>query len=259
MKKILSILLSILMIFAFGAISVSADENLDVSFDLEMQTGASIRLGNETGIRFYTKLTDDDIQRISALRNAGYKVELGTMIAPADVIPGEYVAGTTYKANLSLGSTGALTLDTVMNGYMKNYKNVVVPVARTYAVVEFKATDYYYEGEFKGFVGSIVNIKKGYEHSNYDTTQITSYSKDSGNITRNFIGRGYIKVTDLEGNETISYAAYVNDAVSNHSRSLKTVAGALKNDTTQSALYAQYKAIIDDWASASKIEYSPIY
>ncbi|MGN0173296.1 MAG: hypothetical protein ACI39F_02550, partial [Acutalibacteraceae bacterium] len=161
-----------------------------------MKDGASIRLNNVNGIRFYTEV---DTDKVDSLRSAGYTVELGTLIAPADNIQDKELS---------------FALET-----------------GKYVDVKFNSATYYTEGEFTGIVGSLVNIK--------DT-----------NITRDFAGRGYVKVTDTEGNETITYADYASNDVLNNTRSLQTVATALKNDTSDTAqtLYQNHKAMVDAWA-----------
>lgn len=52
-----------------------------------MLTGASIRLNDKNGVRFYTNV---DKEAIAALQADGYTVELGTIIAPSDKIDGDF-------------------------------------------------------------------------------------------------------------------------------------------------------------------------
>ncbi|MGN0172980.1 MAG: GDSL-type esterase/lipase family protein, partial [Acutalibacteraceae bacterium] len=127
-----------------NSIELTKIADVDLSVTTAMVSGASIRLGGINGIRFYTKV---DTAKIAALRSAGYTVELGTLIAPADNIK-----DTELSFNLETGK---------------------------YVDVKFNSTTYYTDGEFSGIVGSLVNIK--------DT-----------NITRDFVGRGYVKVTDKD-------------------------------------------------------------
>lgn len=91
--------------------------------DISMSDGASIRLGDVNGLRFYT---DIDIDKVNSLINDGYTVEVGTLIAPIDI-------ATSYK-------------DMVLEN-SSNLVNVKYNV---------KHLGSYYD---KGFVGSIVNIK----------------------------------------------------------------------------------------------------
>ena len=79
MKKIISLIVVVLMIFA--AMSISAIAEVDTTIDLQMINGAAIRINEQNGIRFYAEV---DTAKVEELRNAGYKVELGMLIAPKD-------------------------------------------------------------------------------------------------------------------------------------------------------------------------------
>ncbi|MEE1025218.1 MAG: cellulase family glycosylhydrolase, partial [Acutalibacteraceae bacterium] len=165
----------------------------DGVISLEMLSGASIRLNNELGIRFYT---DVDPDKVTELRKAGYTVELGTLITAVDLMNGEEL---TFNASYQISD------------------------------VPFTSSTYYTEPGFEGIVGSLVSIK--------DT-----------NITREFVGRGYAKVTK-DGVTNIYYASYADDDISNNTRSLQTVAKALKNDTdVYNSLYYVYQQKVDAWS-----------
>ncbi|MGN0174064.1 MAG: hypothetical protein ACI39F_06455, partial [Acutalibacteraceae bacterium] len=175
---------------------------VDPNVDCSMVSGASIRLGDINGIRFYTTV---DTAKIAALRSAGYTVELGTLIAPADNIQ-----DTELSFNLEAGK---------------------------YVDVKFNSATYYTEGEFTGIVGSLAKIK-------------------DENIAKDFVGRGYVKVTDTKGNETITYADYAKgnnevSSVANNTRSLAYVANAYKADGNSGygSLDQEIKDLIDNWAS----------
>lgn len=174
-------------------IKTKSENAVDVSAVL----GASIRLNEKNGIRFYTNV---DKEKIASLKADGYTVELGTLISPADLV-----------------TDGELTFDLETNKYID---------------VKFTSSKYYSETDFSGVVGSIVNIKEE-------------------NISRDFVGRGYAKVSK-NGETEIYYADYVEGSVANHSRSLKTVSKALINDSSESAqsLYEAYKELIDKWANS---------
>lgn len=155
-----------------------------------MKSGASIRLGAVNGIRFYTMVDTDRLSELKSI--AGNTVEMGTLIAPADLISGEL----THNLDES--------------------KFVDVP---------YDSDTFFENGNT--FVGSVVSIKEY-------------------NIGRKFIGRGYIKVSN--GYNVTYYYAEQND----NERSLKSVASALKNDSTTQGmtLYNAYKTLIDEWAQA---------
>ena len=90
---------------------------------LQMRSGASIRINDKTGIRFYSFVNSNSI---SALRELGAEVTLGTLIAPEDFIENE---------NLSFEMGNGKFVDVV-----------------------FDSEEYYSESGFVGIVGSIVNV-----------------------------------------------------------------------------------------------------
>lgn len=188
MKRFLSF--SVVLIMILTALSFGAVAEVDTTIEMNMMQGASIRLNEKNGIRFYAQI---DTEKVDALRDAGYTVELGTIIAPKDLLKN---ADNTYQD---------LTFDLDSSKYV---------------TVEFNANKYYEENTFVGIVGSIVNIK---ENAN-------NYSYDNGNKARPYVGRAYAIVTDKSGNKTISYANYYNNNFSNNARSIYQLASAFKND-----------------------------
>ncbi|MBQ4155396.1 MAG: hypothetical protein IJD90_01170, partial [Clostridia bacterium] len=115
MKKIISLMVAVLMIFA--TMSISATAEVDTSIDLQMLSGASIRINEPNGIRFYSVV---DTEKVQSLREAGYTVELGTLIAPKDKLK----SGNVYEE---------LTFD-----------------AQKFVDVKFKSKTYYQESGFYG-------------------------------------------------------------------------------------------------------------
>ncbi len=158
---------------------------------VSMKAGASIRLNNQNGIRFYTTVDTEKLAELKAVE--GNTVELGTLIAPADLVTDE-LTHEIGKAN--------------------------------FIDVKYVADEYYEENTF---VGSIVAIKKA-------------------NYGRAFIGRGYVKVTDADGEVTYYYATQ-ND----NSRSVKAIASAYIADesSTYSSLAENVKNLVDSWAAAA--------
>ena len=190
-------------IYTTAGTPVTPTEPVDeLAVDVEMVSGASIRLNNLTGIRFYTNV---DTDKIAALIAGGATVEMGTLIAPTNLI-------------------GENELDFNLNS---DY----------YLDIPYTYDSYYQEGSFEGIVGSIVNIK-----------ETTVANPTSGNITRDFVGRGYVKVT-YNDETVISYADYASGNIDNNTRSLAQVSFLLKNDPNQTALYNAHKADVDRWAS----------
>lgn len=99
-----------------------------------------------------------------------------------------------------------------------------------YAVVPYTAENYYADDTgFEGVVGSVVNIK-------------------ADNVPKEFVGRGYVKVTKGD-KTTISYADYYGDDVANNTRSIRYIAQQLQADTdSYNALSDDKKAIVDGYA-----------
>ncbi|MBQ4155187.1 MAG: hypothetical protein IJD90_00070, partial [Clostridia bacterium] len=161
-----------------------------------MLCGASIRLSNVNGIRFYTQV---DTEKIESLRKAGYTIKLGTLIGPKDLIGED------------------LDFNDVISGKAVDIK--------------FESNEYYVEGDFKGVVGSIANIKEK-------------------NISRNYVGRGYIEITDADGVSTMLYASYENENINNNSRSLQYISKAIIADERESSqlIYEKYRELIDAWS-----------
>lgn len=100
-------------------ITLSEKSESSDKIEVSMQSGASIRLNSKKGIRFYTTV---NTAQIAKLRAEGKTVTLGTIIAPEDLIEGEF---THEDAHVD---------------------------------VKYEATEYYAENTI---VGSIVNIKEG--------------------------------------------------------------------------------------------------
>ena len=166
--------------------------------DVKMLPGASMKLNVATGLRFYTQI---DIEKINALQSEGAVISMGTLIAPENLLNGE-----------------ELTLDIPEN----NRLNVSYEIG-------LERNLWFEEGNFKGMVGSIANIKEK-------------------NMNRRFVGRGYVTVTLGDVTKTV-YADYANGDVVNNTRTISFVANAFKNDDNSVDLYEQYKDIVDEIAA----------
>lgn len=152
-----------------------------------MVTGASLRIGTVNGIRFITNV---NAEAIDAVTQAGYTVEMGTLIAPTN----------------RLGSD-ALTFDLNSN----NYVDVPTP-------------GFYADNKIAGSIK--VNLDK--------------------NISREFIGRGYVRVLDGEDVVGTFYATQSDNA-----RSLSTLAAAAVADNNfYPLLNDTQKALVSSWANA---------
>ena len=181
---------------------------VNVSTDVK----ASIRMNQVNGIRFYTTV---DTDKIAALEADGATVEMGTLIAPKDLLDGT-----------------ELTLD------LANLETPKAVNVKYQARNEDGTVKYYTEDGFSGIVGTIANIKE----SN------TAYSATSGNITRDFVARGYVKVTK----GTDEYVSYADVDLSQSGRSLKTIAAATIGTAFYEGLSSDLQAKVDAWANAVK-------
>lgn len=189
---------------------ITVNDNIDFTTisigSVSMQKGASIRLGEINGIRFYTKVDATAIENVK--NNYSAVISKGTLITPEDLCENE---------DLTLTAS---------------FKNIDVKYE----------SELYYESNI--FVGSIVGIKN-----------TSSFSETSGNLAREFIGRGYVTVTIGDYSKTI-YADYNSNNSSNNTRSLAYVAYQYKNDESSgySELSENLKTFVDQWAELKNNE-----
>lgn len=184
-----------------------------VSVSIQAVKGASLRLVR-SGRNGIRFYTKVDAERVKKMQQKGYEIELGTIISSLDLLTDKEL---TFES-------GVQVID-----------------------VKYTAKDsdgnfvYYQDGDT--FVGSISNIKE----------DSTTWSATSGNITREFVGRGYIKLTK-DGETTTLYADYADGDIKNHARSLQYIANAYKQDETSnySSLGDDLKVLVDKWASSVK-------
>ena len=170
--------------YVFENITESVDlESVTLSFS--MLSGASFRYNTPSGIRFYS---DVDTDLIEKLREDGASIEVGTLIAPKDYLDDKEL---TFESGV------------------------------TYALVKYESNVWYENDDFKGIIGSIVNIKEC-------------------NLNREFVGRGYIKFTQDGVTKTI-YANYDNNDIKNNSRSICYIANQvmIHNANTLPLEYAE--------------------
>ena len=187
--------------------NIPSDETL-MSVSALMEKGASIRLGEYNGIRFYTTVDKDKIEQ---LKLDGYTIQMGTLIAPADLLENN-------ELTFNLDKT-------------------------KFVDVKYTSNNYYTDSTgFSGIVGSIVNIKENN----------SSWSTASGNITRKFVGRGYVKVTK-DDTTVISYANYYDNDIKQNTRSLRSVSLSLQDNSSEyNSLEEAIKNKVNYWAEAQK-------
>ena len=154
------------------------------SISIETNVSASIRLNEKTGIRFYTEI---DNAQIEALKADGYTVELGTLIAPKDLIENE----------LTFESSSYLDVEYTAKNQDGSFK-------------------YYTEDGFTGVVGSIVKIQeknlardfvgRGYVKLTKDGVTTIVYSNSVSTRSAKFIATKIIAVEGWENNYTSEQA-----------------------------------------------------
>ena len=150
-----------------------------VKLSLSTLSTASMRLNssevanNVSGIRFYTEV-DEDV--VSTLKDNGFEIELGTLIAP--------------KKYFGIKPTTDLKFD-VDFGKTVNY-----------ATVPYMSDTYFYDGEFSGIVGSIRNIKENHAIWNFVGR---GYAKVSYNGIEKIV---YATGKDQLPERSICYIAY---------------------------------------------------
>lgn len=160
--------------------TVEATEDLNLTSvtvgSVAMLEGASMRLNNSTGLRYYTKV---DAEKIAALRAMGDTVKMGTLIAPEDL----------------LGDT-PLTFEDA---------KVYAPGVTDYNCMEVKytATEYFQGGNT--FVGTISNIKEGNINRQFIGRGYVTVTL--GDITKTFYG-DYSNNDISNHKRSIGYIAY---------------------------------------------------
>lgn len=84
---------------------------------------------------------------------------------------------------------------------------------------------------------------------NYIVGSIVGISEK--NVTRNYVGRGYIQVTQ-NGSTTVYYADHYENSIANNSRSIAEIAYRYAHDEDKSAaalaLYNDNQSLVDSWA-----------
>lgn len=147
---------------SYGELTTDVEfTGVDLSFSMVL--GASIRLNEATGIRFYSAVDTDLIDR---LRAKGATVEMGTLIAPTDII-GE-----------------------------KDFTKEIGTESTDYTDVKYTSESWFQHKGFKGLVGSIVDIKtsnlnryyvgRGYISIKFGNTDKTIYADYyNGSISNN--------------------------------------------------------------------------
>ena len=158
-------------------IDIEGDLNLTTLYvDLSMRKGASMRLNEQTGLRFYTNL---DENQISSIETLGATVEMGTIIAHKNNIKG-------YDVTLETPET--------VNGKL------------TYLTVPYNhKIGYYTEDSFSGVVGSLTNVKD--KNTNVDFIGRGYVKVTKGDFSKT-IYADYVDGNVYNHSRSIGYIAY---------------------------------------------------
>ena len=156
-------------LFAGQKVQIESDTSFNiVRLTINMMKGASMRMNEQTGIRFYSQIDTDLITALrNAARNAGATISLGTIISKKSII-GE-------------------------QEFTKDISSQLVDIK--YIDVKYEAETWYSEDEFTGMVGSILNIKesnyneefvgRGYVTVTYGDVSTTVYADYAGDSISN--------------------------------------------------------------------------
>lgn len=194
-----------------GVALANADEKGTKTFDdiaLTMAKGASMRIGTdenftETGLRFTMQVSKTDYTQLNA--DLYESIEWGMLIAPVESVKAaEFNAENLFGANAKY----VFNEETAAEGKyaaINVTETALTPASETNLKID-NADNYYV---FSGYMHTI----------------------KAGNLTRGFVGRGYVKYT-VKGEETPQYkfAEYFGGDIENNTRSAYYVAAKYVSD-----------------------------
>lgn len=175
-----------------------------------MENGASTRNSNN-GLRFTMSVSESkwtELQNYIGADKVYSSVTFGMVIVPAD-----YVASKPLTVENLFGNSAVYYLmEKETDGSWKAYNGSLTPI---FHLTGNSLTNY----QFKG---SIVNL-------------------EDWNITRNFVGLGYVKYVENDGDEGYVLADYYGGDIANNTRSIYQVAkSAYEADNTRTQLKTNY-------------------
>ena len=188
--------------FSFGAMSLEKAVAEETAFDvakIEMIQGASVRYyadaatEAESGIRFSSVIKSDNYTALEAMEKDSVKVSYGMLIAPYSYFDtyGEFNAATVFG----------------INGEKKyTWEGETVAEGATYTKIAHVTYD-----------ELIASTQEGYEDCHEINGSLIKIKDE--NLTREFVGRGYIKYETAEG-VSYKFADYHNNSVENNVRSI---------------------------------------
>ena len=225
--SLFALLAIICTVISFGAFSISkvnANETFDFNtVKIQMIDGASVRYysesttAEESGIRFSSAISSTEYEALEALENETVKVSYGMLIAPYDYIK-------------DIGEFNVATVFGVDGEKKYTWEGETVEEGATYTKIAHvtydtltKSTQPDYE-DYHEIRGSLINILET-------------------NLTREFIGRGYIKYEIAEG-VTYKFAGYNEESIENNVRSIVYV----------SQLAIEAGDVASDWVRENYVE-----
>ena len=238
-KKVSVVAFSIIggIAFSCGATTVmqevSASNDVFENAQVQMISGASVRYykgetddatNEESGIRFSAVINSEVYNELEALENETVKVSYGMVIAPY-----EYVKNHEFNEATLFGVNG----DKVYT-----WEGETVAEGTTYQKIAHVTYDTIIASEVEGYVGyheikgSILKIK-------------------AENLTKEFVGRGYVKYEYEEENgaKAVKYkfASYENGKVENNARSIAYVSQVAieKGDAAADFVKKQYVSKVE--------------
>lgn len=238
-KKVSVVAFSIIggIAFSCGATTVmqevSASNDVFENAQVQMISGASVRYykgetddatNEESGIRFSAVINSEVYNELEALENETVKVSYGMVIAPY-----EYVKNHEFNEATLFGVNG----DKVYT-----WEGETVAEGTTYQKIAHVTYDTIIASKVEGYVGyheikgSILKIKPE-------------------NLTKEFVGRGYVKYEYEEENgaKAVKYkfASYENDKVENNARSIAYVSQVAieKGDAAADFVKKQYVSKVE--------------
>lgn len=161
---------------AGDSITVSSDvdfTSLTVG-SIKMQYGVSMRLSDQNGMRYYT---DIEVDKIEALKTAGATVELGTMIAPVDLLNGKelnFDNATPYQPGMVSGEYQCIVVKYTSSQYYQNENTFVGSIANIKAANVFRK----YNG--RGYVKVTVNGVEKTFYAEYEDGNSENNSRSIG-------------------------------------------------------------------------------
>lgn len=223
--------------FSCGATTMknASAENAFDTAQIEMIAGASVRYyadsasTNESGIRFSAAIDSTVYQALEDMESANVTVSYGMLIAPYD-----YYQENAFNEKTVFGVNGdkQYTWDGDADATTGSYKKIAHVTYDELTVSTQENWENYHE-----IRGSLIDIKPE-------------------NLTKEFIGRGYIKYQAADGTTSYKFASFEDDNVDNNVRSIVYVSQLAidKNDPASSWLNTNYVSKVAETATTYTIE-----